>query len=131
MNDLNLPKIPLSNAADVAALVSFLLDHEPPSGLCILGLRDTGAVKLATGPLPAPDQIGEFAAAMQETFAHFEPVTLLGYGPENDIGPAMSTLIQCLIAAQLPLLDAIRVHSGRCFSYLSTDPAWCPPDGPQ
>jgi hypothetical protein len=108
----------LTNPADAAALVPYLLGFHPHDRLVILALRDARIHFAAASPLPV-----HTAAANAGLVADKEPdqVLLLGYGPHDPVITAVDHTTAVLHAENIPVLNAFRIHDNRIWHLNCTD----------
>lgn len=121
------PTLRARGAADLLALLPYLLGFHPTDGLVVAGLRDTRVVFLYRVDLRAglePDRVTAMLATQALT-----GVVLVGFGADEDVGPAVDALASALTRSGQPVLDRLRATADRFWSYACTDPACCPPEG--
>jgi hypothetical protein len=109
------PKLTLSDPADIAAAVPYLLGFHPCDSIVVIGLRDGMAAMVQRWDL-SEDAEG-LAAAMAQTARPSTPTTVLlaGFGPAYLVRPVIRRLCEIL---PYPVQAAVRVADGRCFCEL-------------
>jgi len=99
---------------------------------------DDGSGGIVTGArldLPTADQpLGPVHAALDLVIAKLTTregisVVLAGYGPADRVEPMVTAAAEALLAAGIPISDALRVADGRFWRLRCADPAACPPHG--
>lgn len=121
------PTLRASGAADLLALLPYLLGFHPDDSLVIAGLRDSRIVFLYRADLrdgPDPGRIVAMLAAQA-----LSGVVLVGFGPDDAVRPALHTLASALARSGERILDRLRATADRYWSYACTDPTCCPPEG--
>jgi hypothetical protein len=124
-------KLTLRSPADLIAAVPYLLGFHPTESVVLLGLRGKRVIFQARVDTPPPDGVADLAPYLAEIAVRQRPtgVTLIGYGPDGPVVPALDALGAAVTAAGIPVLDVLRVHEGRYWSLLCHEPACCPPEG--
>jgi hypothetical protein len=123
------------SVADLIAFVPYLLGFHPTDSLVIVAMRHRRVIFGARADLPGPrssvieivgaaDQLAEIVARQRA-----RAVTVLGYGPEDQVNRIMSAARKSLACAGLEVLDALRVTGDRYWSYTCQSPECCPPEG--
>jgi hypothetical protein len=121
--------------ADLLAAVPFLLGFHPTESLVVIALRDKKIIFAARGDLPAATApAGEVAAAGDYVAAVVAQqggtaATVIGYGEPGRVDRVFPAVREALAACGVHLLEALRVESGRYWSFLCTNPRCCPPAG--
>lgn len=121
------PTLRAHGAADLLALVPYLLGFHPTDSLVVAGLRDARIVFLYRADLRAGPDPGRLAAALSAQV--LTGVVLVGFGPDEDVGPALRRLATILTGAGQHVLDRLRATRDRYWSYVCADPGCCPPEG--
>jgi hypothetical protein len=129
------PSLTVRGAADLLALVPYLLGFHPADSLVTIAIRDHRVLCVGYGDLPAPDtpadQVHATATQLAAMLAQHEAstVVVVGYGPAALVDPVIPAVRQAFAAHQVAVHDALRVDAARYYSYLCTDPDCCPADG--
>lgn len=127
------PRLRINSPAGLLAVVPHLLGFTPENSLVVIGTGPpVGRVKIAfrydlPNP-PAADAAAQIAAHATGVLArqHLTAAVVAGYGP----GPLVTDAIRDAAArAGIELRDVLRVHDGRYWSYLCSEPSCCPADG--
>ncbi len=127
----------VSTPVQAITLVPYLLGFHPAEwDLVLVGtIPPRGRVHL-TLRLDLPARPGDALAAAQARYgvallsAHgCTMVTVVGYGPDAVIGPALRAAREAARAAGLRLAGLLRADAGRWWSCQCTRPECCPPDG--
>ncbi|RBQ13958.1 hypothetical protein DP939_43015 [Spongiactinospora rosea] len=130
----------LQNAADLIAIVPYLLGFHPARSLVALtiipqeentpgygGLRSVVWIDLPADRGNAPNVANRLTTLLAK-----EPLgyaVLIGYGSGSQVTPTMDAASGALTTAGFDLLEVLRCDEGRYWSYICTEPACCPPDG--
>ncbi|MBB5966855.1 DUF4192 domain-containing protein [Planomonospora venezuelensis] len=126
------PGLLLASTQDVLGAVPYLLGFHPGDSLIVIGLRGDpprGRVHLTVRwdlPLaaPAPGRILPLLRKEEIT-----QVIAVGYGPGPLVTPAADAVIALLRGSGIAVLDVLRAHDGRYWSYLCQAAECCPPSG--
>ncbi|MGI5243349.1 DUF4192 domain-containing protein [Dactylosporangium sp. CA-139066] len=137
MSDTQRTTIRARSAADVVALIPFLLGFHPADSLVLLAIEDTsGRIRVAARlDLPSADTpAASIDAALQRIIAALDEVrgasvVLAGYGPVERVEPILTVAGEALHAAGITIRTALRIADGRFWCLRCTDPVTCPPDG--
>ncbi|WP_165964082.1 DUF4192 domain-containing protein [Actinomadura sp. KC216] len=129
---------------DAIALAAYMVGFHPSLSLVVVGISDQGRSMVMRRDLtPAcrvtdvdtsdldregAESIDECLVSMLER-NKMSSVLLLGYGPEEQVTPALNSVLQFAEQAELRVLVALRVDQGRWWSYTCQDPDCCPPEG--
>lgn len=124
----------LTSPADVVTTMPYLLGGEPPEpGLVFLALRG-GRVRTIGGRDLGPDGT-DAALASAEAVVRWasaegcDGLMIVGYGTGDVIGPHIDAITTAATTYRLTVLEALRVHKGRYWSYLCQSSGCCPPQG--
>src|SRR3954447_21785964 len=118
----------LRSSADVIAAVPFVLGFHPAHSLVAVGLHAQRVLFAARYDLPA-------AAMVEEQARHLAAVTkgqgvngiiLIGYGPEEQVTPAVRHAADEIRRSGMTVLDEMRVTEGQFWSYLCAEDDCCP-----
>jgi hypothetical protein len=129
-------KIPVTGPDGLIAIVPHLLGFHPDHSLVITGAVGPGDRIILVLRFDLPDPPGQAAAA--DIAAHAVRVlrrqqittaALIGYGPGRLVTPVIDRARQLFAGAGIRLVDALRVHDGRYWSYLCANLSCCRPDG--
>ncbi|MFG1879301.1 DUF4192 domain-containing protein [Sphaerisporangium sp. NPDC049003] len=124
--------IRLSSPTDVVAVVPYMLGFHPALSMVVLMLQPNsktvlGAIRFDLPEQGVPSMAQQLACML--TRNDVTHVMLSGYGPGSRVTPVMDIVRQTLPGHGIEVLEALRVEDGRCWSYVCTDPACCPPEG--
>jgi Domain of unknown function (DUF4192) len=137
MSSTDRPTVRVHGTENLLALIPFLLGFQPDTSLVLLAVHD-GSGGIVTGArldLPTADQpLGPVHAALDLVIAKLTTregisVMLAGYGPADRVEPMVTAAAKALLAAGIPISDALRVADGRFWRLRCADPAACPPHG--
>jgi len=137
MSSTDRPAVRVRGTENLLALIPFLLGFQPDTSLVLLAVDD-GSGGIVTGArldLPAADQpLGPVHAALDLVISKLTTrgglsVVLAGYGPADRVEPMVIAAAEALLAAGIPISDALRVADGRFWRLRCADPAACPPHG--
>ena len=151
MTSPDLPLLFVRSPADLLAAVPYLLGFHPTDSVVVVALRGKRVVFVARADLAGtesrpeangpttvdqttvdpPPGADEIAAYIAEIVARqqVESTVAIGYGPAEQVTPAVDATRAALELAGLRVLDALRVTDGRYWSYLCVDPGCCPMEG--
>jgi Domain of unknown function (DUF4192) len=122
------------SVADMLAAIPFLLGFIPESSLVVIGIKLGRVDVVFRYDLPDPSDralaaltAGHMTRAMAAS--QLSDAVVVGYGPGQLVTPLMDAIREAAGRAGLQVLDALRVHDGRFWSYQCTDPACCPAEG--
>jgi hypothetical protein len=121
----------IGSPGDAVAAVPYLLGFHPADSIVVVAY----ASRLGTGVFrvdvpEAGDEADADADKMAQLLARngFTRVLLVGYGPGQRITPVIEVFADAL--RRVARIDELlRVHEGRWWSYLCSDPQCCPPEG--
>ena len=126
----------VGSPADMLAIVPHLLGFIPGHSLVIVGARGPRHRIDVTFRYDLPDPPDRQAAASIASHAisvlasqQFTMTVVIGYGPGPQVTPLADAIRQAITGTSLELRDILRVHNGRYWSYLCTNPSCCPPAG--
>lgn len=137
MNSIPDPRrVKVGSAEDTLAVIPHLLGFTPEDSLVVLGIAGPrNQVSLTFRyDLPGPGDL-ELAADVAQhavTVLGREKVTtviLVAYGPGRLAAPAVDAMQAAAKAVGIKVHDAVRVESGRYWSYTCTEPCRCPAEG--
>jgi len=127
------PRLRVSSPAGLLAVIPHLLGFTPADSLVVIGTSFEGRVKIAFRydlPATGGEAAGIAAHAISVLARHdVTAAVAAGYGPGPLVTPAADAIRAAAARAGLDLRDVLRVHDGRYWSYLCTDPDCCPPRG--
>ncbi|MEV4199379.1 DUF4192 domain-containing protein [Micromonospora globbae] len=128
------PTLRVGGPAELLALLPYLLGFHPTSSLVVVALAGSNLLNVARLDLPATEQMRRMTAALHRVAAttktHGATGTILvGYGTTEQVDPSMRAATVALTAASVPVKEALRVDTGRYWSYLCDNPDCCPPQG--
>jgi hypothetical protein len=121
--------IAVRNPADLVDATPYVIGFHPTESLVVLGLSGNRVFFGARYDLPPPDgddivQLGAVIAAQRPRC-----VALLAYGPPSAVDAVITRALSVLHAFRVRVLEALRVHDGRWWSYFCSDPGCCPAEG--
>ncbi|GAA1457476.1 DUF4192 domain-containing protein [Nocardiopsis exhalans] len=124
----------LTSSADVVTTMPYLLGGEPPEpGLVFLALQG-GRVHTIGGRDLDPEGTDAALASAQAVvrWASAEGcdgLMIVGYGTGGVVTPHIDAITTAATTHRLTVLEALRVHQGRYWSYLCQSSGCCPPQG--
>lgn len=131
-----LPRVRISSAGGVLAVVPHLLGFHPSHSLVVIGVDGPrGRVTFTCRyDLPEPPDASQSADIADHVIAvlsrqHLTSVIVVGYGTGRLVTPVTDRLCAALRRAGIRPRDVLRVADGRYWSYLCRDPRCCPPEG--
>ncbi|REE95530.1 DUF4192 domain-containing protein [Thermomonospora umbrina] len=119
---------------DAIAAAPYIFGFHPAQSLVVLGFGGPSNLCAMRLDLPRPGS----AAGRRDTTERLSALLtrngcrqalLLGYGSPEQVTPLIDGARRVLAALGITVKDALRVHEGRWWSYLCTDPACCSPEG--
>jgi hypothetical protein len=138
LNSATLPgmkKQMVSSPAELISAVPFLIGFHPADSLVVVALQGTlitFAVRIDLPELNAPEEEARAAVLHLATVVlrqDAEAVTIIGYGEEPRVAPAVMRISDAFRKAGATVVDELHVEDGRFWSYLCTDSSCCPPEG--
>lgn len=123
---------PISSHAQLAAVIATLHDTDPAGQLFIVPFTDADP-PLAIGtvryrlPDPADPEATVRLTAHAMAYLKKPPWNLMAgaavaaFGPEHLADPFLETLTVALLTCGTGIYDVLRIHQGRCWSYLCDD----------
>jgi Domain of unknown function (DUF4192) len=132
----DLPRVRVGSTVGLLSVIPHLLGFTPQTSLVVVGtVPPSGLVQLVFRyDLPEPPD-RELAADIAAhaisvlTGHHVASAAVAGYGPGPLVTPVADAVRDAAGRAGLDLRDVLRVHEGRYWSYVCTDPSCCPADG--
>ncbi len=128
-------RLRVRSTVDLLAIVPYLLGFHPTDSLVVVAMRGRQMVFAARGDLPEAGA----SEAMRASFADYladvvtrqgvEAASVIGYGSADRVANAVRPVCDVLAEAGVQIFDALRVTSGRYWSYFCDDPTCCPPEG--
>lgn len=119
-------KLRITSSADIASLVPMLFEYQPHDSVVVLAVDGRRVGKCMRVDVQAPPEIwaavGEYFPITPDTVTS---ILVVVYDPR----PAYAADILEGLQAGYDVKDAIRVHDGRWFPVLCTDPTCCPVEG--
>ena len=129
-------RLRVGSPADLLAVVPHLLGFIPEHSLVVVGARGPRHRIEVTLRYDLPDPPSQETAASIAAHAvsmlagqQFTTAVVIGYGPGPLVTPVADVLRRELTGTGVELRDLLRVHDGRYWSYLCTNPLCCPPPG--
>ncbi|MFI6076613.1 DUF4192 domain-containing protein [Actinoplanes sp. NPDC051343] len=121
--------IAVRNAADLVDAAPYVIGFHPTDSLVVLGLSGNRVLFAARYDLPPLDsddvvQLGAVISAQQARC-----VAVLAYGPPATADPVVRRALAVFDAFRVRVLEALRVHEGRWWSYFCSDSGCCPSEG--
>jgi hypothetical protein len=138
VNSATLPgmkKQMVSSPAELISAVPFLIGFHPADSLVVVAMQGTlitFAVRIDLPELNAPEEEARAAVLHLATVVlrqDAEAVTIIGYGDEPRVAPAVMRISDAFRKAGATVVDELHVEDGRFWSYLCTDSSCCPPEG--
>jgi len=138
LNSATLPgmkKQMVSSPAELISAVPFLIGFHPADSLVVVAMQGTlitFAVRIDLPELNAPEEEARAAVLHLATVVlrqDAEAVTIIGYGEEPRVAPAVMRIADAFRKAGATVVDELHVEDGRFWSYLCTDSSCCPPEG--
>jgi hypothetical protein len=116
---------------DLLAAVPYLLGFHPTDSVVVVALRGTRLVFAARADLPPPGAAADVARYVAAVVAEqgVAAATVIGYGPAGPVDAAVPAFRAALADRSLRVMEALRAHDGRFWSYLCQSPLCCPPEG--
>lgn len=122
-------RITVRNTSDLIAVTPYLLGFHPSDSVVVIGTVGPAVCFAARHDLPAPGADGTEAIAALVAAQEPESVSVLGFGPPEQVGPAVRALVQDLQTHGVRVLQRVRITGGRWWSYDCTTVGCCPPEG--
>jgi len=125
----------VSSPAELISAVPFLIGFHPVDSLVVVamhGSRVTFAVRTDLPESGAPEEEARAAVLHLATVVlqqQADAVTIIGYGEESRVTPAVLRISDAFGKARVMIVDELRVADGRYWSYLCTDRSCCPTEG--
>lgn len=125
-----IPTLRLSDPADVAAAVPYLLGFHPTESIVVLGMKTSPATSrrvIFSGRWdlsPEADLLAKEIAEMVRRQRSVESVMLVGFGSEETVMPVLNA---CRATIWVPIGTAVRVTDDRCYCVLCDE--CMPPEG--
>ena len=125
----------VSSPAELISAVPFLIGFHPADSLTVVAMRASQIAFAVRIDLPELDTPDEEARAVVLHLAsvviqqEVQAVTIIGYGEEARVTPAVLRISDAFQRTGLIILDELRVAGGRFWSYLCTDRSCCPEEG--
>jgi hypothetical protein len=129
------PLLTVRSPADLLAAVPYLLGFHPGDSLVVVALRSKQVIFAARADLPPadapPTHVGGLARYIAEVVAEHGggAATIIGYGAAAPVDAVIPAVRAALAAQDQELVEALRAHDGRFWSYLCDNPECCPPEG--
>lgn len=125
--------IKIENPTDVIAAIPYLVGEPPQCGLVALVCKDsevqTGLLKdldRIDVPLEVTDDAGRLIRFAQ---GEGDGLMVIAYGPGSRVTPHVDAIRSAARGSRLTVMDALRVHEGRYWSYTCQDETCCPGAG--
>src|SRR5262245_5002890 len=126
-------RLRLSEPSDILATIPFLIGYHPTDSIVVLGKRERRVVFTARDDLPA---VGDASLVDHVDYLvgvvlrqDCDNVLLVGFGTEERVTPMLTALRDAYQEAGVAVLEGLRVHDGRYWSYVCGNPSCCPPEG--
>ena len=129
---------PLSvgSPAALLAVVPHLLGFVPDNSLVIIAAgaphgRIQMTFRFDLPDPPDPDATADITAHTKAILNRpdLTMIVVIGYGPGPLVTPLADAIRQTAAGTGLEVRDVLRVHDGRYWSYLCSEPSCCPPEG--
>ncbi|MEV0167766.1 uncharacterized protein DUF4192 [Nonomuraea fuscirosea] len=124
--------ITLHSPADMIAVLPYLVGYHQDNTIHLVLVDGHHLKAVLHRELPDRfENVAEFVADTVHLLTRDRPaaVAVVGHGSGERVTPVMDALAPALTAQHIDVVDMIRYENGRCWSYLCSDPACCPPDG--
>jgi hypothetical protein len=128
-------KLKVTTPAELISAVPFLIGFHPADSLIVVAMRGAliaFAVRIDLPEDSTPEQEARAAVLHLATVVlrqQVEAVTIIGYGAESRVTPAVLRISAAFRKEHLTVVDELRVTDGRYWSYLCTDSTCCPAEG--
>lgn len=123
--------ISLRNPGELIAAVPFLLGYPPEDSIVLIGLDDARIA--VTGRISLPDaneSLDGFTTIVRALRNNdVSAAVIIGFGPADRVTRCINRLRDAIAELGVDLVDALRVHDDRYWSYLCDDLDCCPADG--
>ncbi len=126
----------ITSTTDLLTLIPYLLGFQPDSSLVLVAINDDGRLTNASRlTLPTVDTpLGPLHTALDQVATTITEhtgagVLLAGYGPAEQVEPAVSAATVTLRTAGVTIRETLRVADGRFWRLGCDDPDICPPEG--
>ena len=121
--------IAIQKAADLVDATPYVIGFHPTDSLVVLGISGGRVFFGARYDLPPPDSddimhLGAVVAAQRARC-----VALLAYGPPSAADAVIKRTLAVFDAFRVRVLEAVRVHDGRWWSYFCSNAVCCPAEG--
>lgn len=124
----------VTSSTDLVATMPYLLRGEPPvTGLVLLSLKGRRVQSIAKRDVSSVET--ETALSSAEITVNWISATgcdglmIVAYGTGDMVTAHVEAIINAASTRQMTVFEALRVHDGRCWSYLCHEPECCPPQG--
>lgn len=122
------PRLTLTSPADILAAIPYLVGFHPKDSLFVLGIDGTDMKITTRWDLPlAPGALIPLPPMLARE--NVTRVIAVGYGPGQQVTPAIDRLQDLCASSGITLCEALRADEGRYWSYVCDLPACCPHDG--
>ena len=128
-------KLMVSSPAELLSALPFVIGFHPADSLVVVAMHGTQITFALRTDLPGsttPEEEARAAVLHLATVVlqqHADAVTIIGYGEESRVTPAVLRISDAFRKARVTIVDELRVADGRYWSYLCTDRACCPTEG--
>ncbi len=129
------PVFTLRNPADIVAAIPYMLGYHPSDVLVVVGVCGPPARAHLTLrcdlTTDVTERVTEFASQVATTLGEHDcdGALVVAYGPTERATSCVDALRAALPANGVAVREALRVTSGRYWSYLCESPDCCPADG--
>jgi hypothetical protein len=126
-------RLRLSAPPDILATIPFLIGYHPTDSIVVLGKRERRVVftarddLLAAGDEALADHVDYLVGVVLRQGC--DNVLLVGFGNEERVTPMLTALRDAYREAGVAVLEGLRAHEGRYWSYVCGNPSCCPPEG--
>ncbi|NUW30614.1 DUF4192 family protein [Nonomuraea sp. SMC257] len=122
------PSLTLAGPADILAAMPYLVGFHPTDSLIVVGLARSQVKVAVRWNLPSPPgTLGPLRHLWKRE--GIDRVIVVGYGPGEQVTPAVDEARSLAAEAGVPVDEALRAYEGRYWSYVCDLPQCCPPEG--
>jgi len=128
------PRVRVTSPASLLAVIPPLLGFEPSEpSLVVIGTESSSAEVRITIRFDIPEArlaaavVGEAIGYLADNCV--TTAAVVGYGPACLVDPVAEEVLQRFRKAGIALVEVLRAHDQRYWSYVCTNPGCCPPEG--
>lgn len=133
---MNSGPLKLSSPNDLITTIPYLLGSDQPvTGLVFLLLAGGHMSSIAKRDLDPTEAGAATASAFAEATVRWvsaeghDGLMVVAYGPGDVVTAHVDAITNAASVHRITVLEALRVHEGRYWSYLCPEPGCCPPQG--